>query len=220
MPVQFLIPREEYLASGIHIGMKERTKQMKPFVYKIRPDGLAVMNLQIIDERIRTAAKFLARSKKLLVVSRKSVAHDAIDKFVELVGARCIKGRFMPGTLTNPHYEHFYEADVVFIIDPMSDYQALKEATTARVPVVALCDTFNETNDIDLIIPANNKGIRSITLLFWLLAREILKERGELKADKDFKYKTEDFAKERAFRREAYDPKRRLGRRDFSRRAR
>ena len=200
MSEEFLVPQERYLAAGIHIGTKQSTKQMRYFVYKIRPDGLAVMNLRVIDERIRIAAKFLARAKKILVISRKSVAHDAIEKFAELVGAKTVKGRFMPGMLTNPHYENFYEADVVLIIDPMSDYQVLNEAVTARVPIVAICDTLNETSNVDIVIPANNKGIRSITLLFWLLAKEILKERGEIKSDEDFKHKVEDFAKEGAFR--------------------
>jgi small subunit ribosomal protein S2 len=211
MPVKFLVPREEYLAAGIHIGMKERTKQMRPFVYKVRPDGLAVMNLQTIDERIRTAAKFLARAQRILVVSRKGVAHGTIDKFAEIVGAKSVTGRFMPGMLTNPHYEHFYEADMVLIVDPMSDHQALKESATARIPVVAICDTFNETDNVDLIIPANNKGIRSITLLFWLLAREILKERGGIKSNKDFKYKIEDFVKRGAFRQERRERERERG---------
>jgi small subunit ribosomal protein S2 len=209
MPVHFLVPREEYLAAGIHIGMKERTKHMQLFVYKVRPDGLAVMNLQTIDERIRTAAKFLARAKNMLVVSRKGVAHDAIKKFSEVVGAKAVKGRFMPGMLTNPRYENFYEADVVLAVDPMFDYQALKESATARIPVVAICDTLNETDNVDLIIPANNKGIRSITLLFWLLAREILKERGEIKSDKGFKHKIEDFTKRGPFRQERYERGRR-----------
>lgn len=203
MSEEFLIPREDYLASGIHIGMNQRTKHMRSFVYKVRPDGLAVMNLQIIDQRIRTAAKFLARAKKILVVSRKSVAHDAIDKFSEIVGAKAVAGRFIPGMLTNPHYEKFHETDALIVVDPMSDYQALKEATDVHIPVVALCDTLNETNDIDLIIPSNNKGVRSIALIFWLLAREILKERGEIKTDKDFKHKIEDFVRERASRRES-----------------
>ena len=217
MSEEFLIPREDYLASGIHIGMNQRTKHMQPFVYKVRPDGLAVMNLQIIDQRIRTAAKFLARAKKILVVSRKSVAHDAIGKFSEIVGVKAVRGRFIPGMLTNPHYEKFYETDAIIIVDPMSDYQALKEATDAHIPVVALCDTFNETNNIDLIIPSNNKGIRSITLIFWLLAREILKERGEIKTNEDFKYKIEDFVRERAFRRESRGNGRRRGSRGFAR---
>ena len=188
-----MIPRENYLASGIHIGMKQRTKQMQPFVYKIRSDGLAVMNLAIIDERIKLAAKFLSNCKKVLVVSRKSVAHDAIEKFSEIVDAKTIGGRFMPGMLTNPEYENFYEADVVVVVDPLADYQVLNEAAKARVPVVAICDTFNETNNVDFIIPANNKGLRSLTLLFWILAREILKARGEIKKDEEFKYSVEDF---------------------------
>lgn len=217
MVVQFLVPREEYLAAGIHIGMKQRAAQMRPFIYKVRPDGLAVMNLQIIDERIKAAAKLLARSKKILVVSRKSVAHDAIDKFAELVGAKSVKGRFMPGMLTNPNYKHFFEADVVLAVDPMADYQVIKEAATARVPVVAICDTSSETNNIDLIIPANNKGVRSITLFFWLITREILKERGAIKADEEFKYKIEDFSREDALKSEPSVSKREQEMRTYTR---
>jgi len=196
MPAKLLISRQEYLASGIHIGMKQRTKDMKEFIYKIREDGLTVLNLRKVDERIRVAGKFLARNEKILVVSRKSVAFESMKKFGEIIGAKVIVGRFMPGTLTNPAYKDFFEADVIFIIDPLIDYQALREAVKARVPIVAVCDTFNETRDIDLIIPANNKGKKALATLFWLLAREILKEKGKIKSDSEFKYKIEDFAKE------------------------
>jgi len=199
---EFLVPRQKYLASGIHIGMKQRTKQMKGFIYKIRPDGLAVMNLQLIDERVRIAAKFLAKANSIVVVSRRNVAHKTIEKFVEVVGGMAITGRFMPGTLTNPNYEGFQEADIVVIADPMSDYQAIKEAVNARIPIVAICDTFNETNNIDLVIPANNKGIKSLATLFWLLGREILKERGDIKSDEEYKYKPGDFAKEMEYKKE------------------
>jgi len=193
MPVKFLIPRDKYLASGVHIGMKQRTKQMEEFIYKIRPNGLAVLNLKLVDERIRIAAKFLARAKKIIVVSRKSASQPFLEKFAEIVGAHAVTGRFMPGTLTNPNYKGFYEADVAFVTDPTDDYQSLEEAMVARVPVVAICDTFNETADVDLVIPANNKGKKALATIFWLLAREILKERGEIKSDREFKYKIEDF---------------------------
>lgn len=193
MPVKFLITRQEYLASGIHIGMKQRTEQMKEFIYKIRPDGLAVLNLRKVDERIRVASKFLARCSKIIVVGRKSTAHEAMKKFGEIIGAEIVTGRFMPGTLTNPQYKKYFEAEVMLIVDPLSDYQALKEAVKARVPIVAICDTFNETRDIDLIIPANNKGKKALATLFWLLARETLKERGQIKSDAEFRYKIEDF---------------------------
>jgi len=195
MPKKLLIPRQQYLASGIHIGTKQRTKQMREFVYKIRTDGLTVLNLRKLDERIRVAAKFLARSEKILVVSRKMVAFKIIKKFAEIVGAKAITGRFMPGTLTNPSYKGYFEAGVILIVDPLVDHQALSEAVKARVPIIAICDTFNETRNIDLIIPANNRGKKALATLFWLLAREILKERGEIKSYSDFKYKIEDFLK-------------------------
>lgn len=195
MVIKLLIPRQQYLASGIHIGMKQKTRDMKEFIYKIREDGLSVLNLRKIDERIRVAAKFLARHKKNLIVSRKSPVQDGIKKFSEIIGAKVILGRFMPGTLTNPTYKEYFEAEVVFIFDPLVDYQALREAVKARIPVVAICDTINETKNIDLIIPANNKGKKALATLLWLLAREILKERKEIKSDSEFKYKVEDFSK-------------------------
>jgi len=196
MPAKLLISRQDYLASGIHIGMKQRVADMKDFIYKIRDDGLAVLNLRKVDERIKTAAKFLSRCQKIMVVGRKSVVHESAKKFAEVVGAEAIIGRFMPGTLTNPQYKKFFEADVIVITDPMIDYQALKEAVKARVPVVAVCDTFNETRNIDLIIPANNKGKKALATLFWLLAREILKERSVIKSDSEFNFTVEDFGSE------------------------
>lgn len=193
MVTKLLMPREEYLASGIHIGMKQRVADMKEFIYKIRDDGLSVLNLSKIDERIRIAAKFLTRCDKIMVVGRKTVSHDAIKKFGELVGAKVNVGRFLPGTLTNPSFKNYFEPDVLVVIDPLVDYQAMKEAITARIPIIAVCDTFNETKDIDLIIPANNKGKKALATLFWLLAREVLKGREVIKSDSEFKYKIEDF---------------------------
>lgn len=196
MPAKLLMPRQEYLASGIHIGMKQRTADMKEYIYKIREDGLTVLNLRKIDEKIRVAAKLLARQKNILIVTRKAIAFECVKKFGEIIGAKTITGRFMPGTLTNLSYKNFFEADLIFIIDPLLDYQVIREAVGARVPIMAICDTFNETRNIDFIIPANNKGKKSLATLFWLLAREILKERGEIKTASDFKYKIEDFATE------------------------
>lgn len=196
MPAKLLISRQEYLASGIHIGMKQRTADMKEFIYKIREDGLAVLNLRKLDERLKAAAKILAKAKKIMVVGRKTSAPEALIKFSEIIGCEVVTGRFMPGTLTNPNYKKFFEADVILIANPLNDYQVLREAVKARIPVVAICDTFNETRDVDLIIPANNKGRKALATLFWILAREILKEHGQIKSYDEFNYKVTDFAKE------------------------
>ncbi len=188
-----LVDRNEYLSAGAHIGMKQRTVSMKQFIFKIRPDGLAVLDLKKLDDRIRVAAKFLARSKKVLVVSRRGIGINGVKKLADLTGAKALTGRFYPGTLTNPTYAEFFEPDVVFVIDPLIDAQVMTEALKQRIPIVALCDTFNETRNIDLVIPINNKGKRSVALALWLLTREVLKERGSIKSNEEFSAKIEEF---------------------------
>jgi small subunit ribosomal protein S2 len=193
MAEQMLVNKTEYLTAGVHIGMKSCTPFMKQFVYRIRDDGLAVFNLQKVDERIRIAADFLSRFEKALIVSRKDSASKAIRAFAEATGSKAISGRFSPGTLTNPSYREFYEPDVVVVIDPLVDEQVIKEARKRRIPIVALCDTFNISKDIDLCVPGNNNGRKSVALILWILAREILKKKGELKKDSDFKPNIKDF---------------------------
>jgi len=192
MTDKLLVPQQDYLAAGIHIGMKSRTKDMEKFIYKIREDGLAVLNLQMLDERLRMAIKFLMSKEKMMIIGRKTNSHLPITKFAEAVGCDYVVGRFMPGTLTNPNYDKYVEPDVVMIVDPMSDRQALNEAVDSRIPVIALCDTFNETRNIDLVIPCNNKGKKSLGLIFWVMVREVLKSRDK----KKFEMKVKEFTSE------------------------
>lgn len=188
-----LVKKNDYLTSGIYIGMKSCTPYMKQFVYKIREDGLGMFNLKKIDERLKIAAHFLSNFKNILTISRKDSAEKPIKKFGEVVRTKTITGRFPPGMLTNPSFRDFYEPDVVLIVDAIIDAQAVIEAKKKRIPIVALCNTFNYAKDIDLVIPVNNNGKKSLALIFWILAREILKFRGEIKEDKDFKYSLKDF---------------------------
>jgi small subunit ribosomal protein S2 len=190
------MPYEEYLSAGMHIGMKQQTSHMKKFVYKVREDGLAILDLQSIEKRIKIAARFLSKFERIMVVCRKMVGWKAAKKFAKIVNGKAIVGRFLPGTITNPSFPGYYEPDVVVITDPLLDTQAMKEAVKMHIPIVALCDTSNETELIDLIIPVNNKGRKSIARVYWLLAREILKERGKIKDDNEYEYKFEDFLTE------------------------
>ena len=123
-----LTNKTDYLIAGIHIGMKTCTEFMRPFVYKVREDGLAVFNLQKVDERLATAATFLAPYQKILVVSRKEAAGKAVRAFAKATNSKAIAGRFAPGTLTNPLYKEFTEPDVIFVVDPLVDQQAIIEA--------------------------------------------------------------------------------------------
>ncbi len=180
MPVtkkKLLIPREKYLSAGVHIGMTSKTADMKRFIYKVRPNGLAVLNVGLLDRRIAYAADFLAGMSDILVVSRKDNAQEAVKKFAEVVGARYVIGRFMPGSLTNPTYKGFFEPEVLIVTDPMADKQATKEAVEMRIPIIGFADTFNETSFLDIILPCNNKGKKSLALLFWLLTKLVVEKR-------------------------------------------
>ncbi len=193
--VELLIPLEQYLMAGVHIGTHICNKFMEKFVYRVRPDGLYILDVRRVDERIRVAAKFIARyePEKILAVSARTFGFTPVNKFCALTRCKAVTGRFIPGTLTNPRLEHYTEPDLLIVTDPRADSQAIDEAASIGIPIVALVDTDNRTSNIDLIIPANNKGRKSLALLYWLLARQVLRERGELPPDGDLPVPVEEF---------------------------
>ena len=192
---ELLLPRDTLLSAGIHIGTRIKTRDMEPFIYRVRPDGLFVLDVKKTDDRIRVAAKFLARfeSSKVAVAASRLYAQEPIRKFCEVTGATSLVGRFIPGMLSNPLYPDRVEPDVIVVSDPRADAQAVKEASNVGIPIVALCSTDNEFAGVDLVIPTNNKGRRALAVVFWLLARQVLRERGELAVDKDPLVSIEDF---------------------------
>ncbi|MBS3102023.1 30S ribosomal protein S2 [Candidatus Woesearchaeota archaeon] len=193
-----LVPTDEYLKAGIHIGTKFKTKYMEQFIYKTRPDGLSVLNLQRIDERINIAANFLSKyaPEDILVVSRREGGWKPVKMFGKLTGARVFGGRYPPGILTNPQLDNYIEIKILLVTDSWPDRNAINDALKSGIPVIALCDTNNQANNIDLVVPCNNKGKKSLGLFFWILTREYMKNKGMIKNNDDFKYTIEDFSEE------------------------
>ncbi|HDM23806.1 30S ribosomal protein S2 [archaeon] len=192
---EMLVPRDKYLECGVHIGTRVKSKFMEPFIYRIRNDGLCVLDVKKTDQRIRIAAKFLARFEpdKILAVSVRRYGARPVEMFAKVTKAHAITLRFWAGTLSNPVCKTYVEPDVLIVTDPRADRQAVKEAAIVGIPVVAFCDTDLYPTNVDLIIPANNKGRKSLALLYWLLARQLLRERGEIPPDGDIEYTPEDF---------------------------
>ena len=187
--------KKKILSTGIRVGTQVKTKFMKPFITKASPEGLYMLDLDITLERIKIAAKFINRSDidKVIICSGREYSNTPIEKFCEVTGATKMLGRFMPGTLTNPSLPYYIEPKLLLISDPQVDSQAITEATNAGIPVIGISNTDNITSKIDLIIPANNRGRKSLATVYWLLAHEILVERGELKEDQPLKYEIDDF---------------------------
>ncbi|MBT3463769.1 30S ribosomal protein S2 [archaeon] len=194
---ELLISNDIYLKSGIHIGTKFKTKYMENFIYKTRPDGLSVLNVQKINDRIKILGRYLSdyEPQDILIVSRRENGWQPVRVFEKATGVKILAGRYPPGILTNPQLKNYFEPKIIVVVDSWPDRNAVRDAITNGIPVVGLCDTNNASNNLDLVVPCNNKGKKSLGLLFFLLAKEFLKNKGGFKED-EFKFTLEDFTPE------------------------
>jgi small subunit ribosomal protein S2 len=184
MPVK----QEVLLEAGVHIGTKIRTNDMRNYIFKRRDDGLYILDLRKSAERLMDAAKILAKyqPQDIWVVASRVYSSNPASKFAELTGANIVRGRFIPGTMTNMNIKGFMEPKILLVCDPKGEHEAIAESAMNGVPVIALCDTDNDTKFIDLVIPINNKGKRSLALIFFILSRELLMSQGKIKAYEEF----------------------------------
>jgi len=188
MADSLLIKQETYLEAGIHIGTKLKVMDMNPFIYRMRNDGLYVLDLRKIDERIRLAAKLLSQyaPEEILVVASRTYAGNAASVFSALTGVKVYQGRFIPGILTNVNRADFVEPKLILVCDPKGERQAVIEAGKMGIATIGLCDSDNTTSFIDWVVPCNNKGRRSLALIFYLFSREYLMAKGKIASYEEF----------------------------------
>ena len=187
MTESMLVPHETYEVHKVHIGALQKSADMKPFLSGEPGDGsgLHLIDLEKTDSRMRIVSQFLNRydPSRILVVSARQYGQRPARKFAQAIGARHIVGRFIPGTLTNPRLRTYIEPELIVVTDPQADQQSLSEAVSSGLPVVAICDANNNLRNVDLSVPSNNICRQSLSLIFWLLSREVLKGRGNMDDD-------------------------------------
>lgn len=192
-----LVPLEEYLTAGVHIGTKYKNGFSEKYVHRSRSDGLKIIDTEIIDQKLKVLINFLSKYEPsdFAIMGRRDNAKKPLSVFSKIIGCDIFTGRYLPGKLTNASLEDFKEYKVVIVCDPLTDKNILQEAFETGVFTIGFCDTNNKTTKLDLVIPINNKGKKSLSLAFYLLAKHYMVNRGIIK-EKDFKYTVDDFVDE------------------------
>ena len=189
------VSEQVLLSTGIRVGTLVKTKSMSSFISRTRPDGLHIIDVAQTLQRIELASKFISNfdSSRVVVYSSREYGKTPVAKFTELTDTIPLTGRFMPGTFTNPLYPKHLDPEAVVVTDPSMDLQAVTEASQVGIPVIAICDTDNLTENVDLVIPANNRGRKALAAVMWLLSRSVLQQSGKLSLDESLPYAIEDF---------------------------
>ncbi|GAB0095382.1 40S ribosomal protein SA [Sergentomyia squamirostris] len=175
------------LAATTHLGSEKVNFQMEQYVFKRRPDGVHIINLGRTWEKLLLAARAIAAIEHLsevYVISSRPYGQRAVLKFAHFTGATPIAGRFTPGAFTNQIQPAFREPRLLVVTDPSTDHQPIIEASYVNIPVIAFCNTDSPLRFVDIAIPCNTKSIYSIGLMWYMLAREVLRLRDKITREK------------------------------------
>ncbi len=185
-----MAPLTDYLKYGVSLGTRVIMPDMKPYVYKRRADGIAILDTTKIDKKLKEAVDFLSQfePEDVIIVCKREAGWKPVEKFSEVTGIKAFTKKYPAGIITNPALPEFIEPELVIVCDPWLDKNAIHDALITKKKIMAFCHTNNYTTHFDMVVPCNNKSSRSLGFVLYLLAREYAKAK-----NMDVEIKLEDF---------------------------
>lgn len=177
---------QRLLASKAHMGTKNLTKEMERYVFGKTKEGIHIVNMKMLWQKLMLAARIIVaveNPQDVCVISARPYDQRAVLKFANHIGCNYIAGRWTPGLLTNQIQKKFMQPRILIITDPRTDHQPVTESSYVNIPVIAFCDTDSPLEHVDVCIPCNNRGRQAIGMMYWFLAREVLRMRGNVLRD-------------------------------------
>jgi len=183
------------LACNVHLGSRNITPQMTRYVWKRNVDGVHIIDLRKTWEKLVLAARVIVSMEPqdvcavaLTVGQSKAppLAQRAVLKFSQYVGSRHIVGRYTPGTFTNRIQSNFIEPRLLVVSDPVKDFQPILESSYVNMPVIAFSDVDGPSKHVDIVIPCNTRSPHSVALVWWMLAKEVRRLKGNEPRNKEW----------------------------------
>merc|ERR1712185_300905 len=123
----------------------------------------------------------------VICVSSRDLGQRAVIKFASFTGCSVTSNaRWTPGVLTNHNTKQFKEPRLMVVVDTYADRKAIIEASYMNIPVIALVNANSSMQYVDVAIPGNNKSTSSISMIFWMLAREVRVLNGQLMKNEEW----------------------------------
>jgi len=174
---------QKLLACKVHMGTKNLTSTMNRYTTARRKDGIHILNLHMTWEKLVLAARAIVAIENpadIVVISARPFGQRAVLKFSQNTGCTSMVGRFCPGTFTNQIQTNYSQPRLIIVTDPRTDHQAITESAYVNIPIIAFADSDSPLTHVDMAIPCNNRGKNAIGMLYWMLAREVLRMRNAI----------------------------------------
>lgn len=168
-----LFTLQQMMACSVHLGHSTSRwhPKMAPFILGERA-GIHIINLDKTLIALRQACNVVkdiaSRGGILLFVGTGATIQRLTYECAQDCGQHYINIRWIGGTMTNRAQvlrNDRLAPDLLILLDPVTNDQAVLEALSCNIPTVGICDTNCDPSKLTYPVPANDDAFSSVELI-------------------------------------------------------